>query len=136
MQTAPLALVACCLAFPAVLGAAEDVPMTAEAFESYATGKTLYYATGGSNYGAEQYLPGRRVLWAYLGQQCHRGLWYEEDGLICFVYEEKPDPQCWSFFEGATGLRAHFAGDPATAELVEVESSPDPLICAGPDVGA
>jgi hypothetical protein len=136
MQTARLALATCLLAFPAVLDAAEDEPMTAEAFENYSTGKTLFYATGGTAYGAEQYLPGRRVLWAFLGQQCHQGLWYEEAGQICFVYEEKPDPQCWTFYEGPNGLRAQFWGDPATAELIEVESSPDPLICAGPDVGA
>ncbi len=47
---------------------AADAPMTAAEFEAYATGKTLTYAVGGEVYGAEQYLPGRRVLWAFKGR--------------------------------------------------------------------
>lgn len=128
-----LALIVALFALPV---RAADAPMSAEAFEAYATGKTLTYATGGEVYGAEQYLPGRKVLWAFKGQECRRGFWYEDAGQVCFVYEHDPAPQCWRFFTGPGGLRAQFADDPEGAELAAVAESPDPLICAGPDVGA
>lgn len=112
-----------------------ETPMTATEFEAYATGKTLTYSVGGEVYGAEQYLPGRRVIWAFKGNTCADGVWYEEAGLICFAYENDPDPQCWNFFASADGLRAEFTGDPASSPLSEVAQSPIPLNCAGPDVG-
>lgn len=110
-------------------------PMSAAEFEAYATGKTLTYGLGGVVYGVEQYLPGRRVLWAFEGDICRDGYWYEADGEICFVYEDEPTPQCWIFTLSDTGLRARFTGDPDGADLSEVEQSATPLVCAGPDVG-
>ena len=116
--------------------AAGDKPMSAAEFDAYSQGKTLYYAVGGKPYGAEQYLPGHKVIWAFLGQACKRGTWYETNGQICFVYEDSTDgPQCWTFQTAAGGLRAHYMGDGAGSDLVEVQQSPEPLICPGPDVG-
>lgn len=114
---------------------AADAPMSASDFEAYSTGKTLTYALGGEVYGAEQYLPGRKVIWAFKGQECRRGWWYEKGSEVCFIYDDG-DPQCWTFQHGAGGLRAHFAGDPEGSELAAVSESNQPLICAGPDVGA
>ncbi len=112
-----------------------ETPMTAAEFDAYATGKTLTYSVDGQVYGAEQYLPGRRVIWAFKGNTCADGVWYEEAGLICFAYENDIDPQCWNFYSGTTGLRAEFIGDPDGSPLSEVDQSPLPLNCAGPDVG-
>ena len=42
-----------------------EEPLDGAEFEAFATGKTLSYAVGGIVYGAEQYLPGRRVIWAF-----------------------------------------------------------------------
>ncbi|SIO33272.1 hypothetical protein SAMN05444722_1486 [Rhodovulum sp. ES.010] len=115
---------------------AEPQPMSAEEFERYATGKTLYYATGGQPYGAEQYLGGRRVIWTFLDGECTEGVWYEAEGQICFRYEHEPEnPQCWSFYRSAAGLMARFENDPAATELVEVSQSREPLLCTGPEVG-
>lgn len=106
-----------------------------EAFERYATGKTLYYGSEGMVYGAEQYLPGRRVIWAFVGQPCKFGTWYPVGDEICFVYDTEPGAHCWTFFQSGSGLRAQFAGDPSGAGLVEVDQSAEPLACPGPDVG-
>lgn len=114
---------------------AADAPLTAQEFDTYATGKTLTYALGGEVYGAEQYLPGRRVLWAFKGEECRRGYWYELGGDVCFVYEQDGSPQCWRFIRGAGGLRAKFSSDPDGAELAAVQESKEPLTCAGPDLG-
>jgi hypothetical protein len=126
-----LALSLLCAA-PAI---AADAPLSADDFEAFATGKTLTYALGGEVYGAEQYLPGRRVLWAFKGEECRRGYWYDLGGEICFVYEHDGTPQCWRFTRDAGGLRAKFSGDPDGAELAAVQESKEPLTCAGPDLG-
>jgi hypothetical protein len=120
------------LAAPAVQAAER---MTAAEFDAYTRGKTFYYASDGMPYGAEEYLDNRRVRWSFLDGECQEGRWYAEDGLICFVYENHPDPQCWSFHRGAGGLVARFENDPAQTELYEVERSDAPLACKGPDVG-
>ena len=122
-----------CLA--TALPALADTPMSASDFEAYATGKTLTYAMGGEVYGAEQYLPGRRVVWAFKGEECRTGYWYEEAGQVCFVYQQDTTPQCWTFATGTDGVRAHFTADPAGAELAAVQESTAPLTCAGPDLG-
>ncbi|WP_149142874.1 hypothetical protein [Gemmobacter caeruleus] len=122
--------------FPLALAAQDEAPMDAAAFEAYATGKTLTYAEGGAIFGTEQYLPGRRVRWAFTGDICKIGHWYEADRLICFVYEDRDDPQCWQFWRDAGGLRARFQGDPQGTELSVVRESAGPLQCSGPDVGA
>jgi len=122
------------LALP--LGAETAIGLTARQFEDYTTGKVLTYGFAGAAYGIEQYLPGRKVVWAFVGGECRTGSWYEADKLICFVYDDRPDdPQCWSFFLRSTGLQAHFAGDPEDQGLIEVEQSSGPMPCAGPDLG-
>lgn len=110
-------------------------PMTAAEFEHYAQGKTLYYQSRGIPYGIERYMPGRRVLWAFLDEECKSGHWYEDAGQICFVYEDDPDPQCWLFFDTAEGLKAQFLGDSESDPLIGVEQSPEPMFCPGPEVG-
>ncbi len=109
--------------------------MTAEEFDAYATGKTLTYAVTGGVYGVEQYLPGRRVRWAFTEDICQDGYWYPQAGDICFVYENEPEAQCWQFFQTPTGLRAKFTGGPDGTELMELEQTDTPLACPGPDVG-
>ena len=145
--TAPLYLLLPALILAALPLAAEIAPgltapslnapsLTAQQFEDYTTGKVLTYGIAGAAYGIEQYLPGRKVVWAFVGAECRTGTWYEADQLICFVYDDRPDdPQCWSFYLGRGGLQAHFAGDPAGQGLTEVEQSSGPMPCAGPDLG-
>lgn len=117
--------------------AAAQTPMSAEAFEAYSTGKTLYFGKTGAPYGAEQYLSGRRVIWTFLDGECQEGHWFEQAGDICFVYDLRPDaPQCWTFYQRDTGLAAQYENDPSATPLIEVEQSDEPLQCPGPDVGA
>ncbi len=110
-------------------------PLTAAEFEAATVGRTLYYTSDGAAYGAEQYLAGRRVIWAFLGDDCRRGEWYEADNHICFVYEDTPEPQCWTFYPAPEGLTARFRGDPDGTPLVAVEESPEPMECLGPNPG-
>lgn len=131
----PSALMLAAAIATVALPALAETAMTADEFEAYATGKTLTYAYGDEIFGTEQYLAGRRVLWAFTGDECRKGSWYADGEQICFVYEDDGVPQCWVFFRDADGLRALYAGDPVGSELSEVEQSPEPLACPGPDVG-
>ncbi|OYX40466.1 MAG: hypothetical protein B7Z02_18275 [Rhodobacterales bacterium 32-67-9] len=133
MRHAVLAL-SVMLALP-VQSAEPGRPMTAAEFDAATVGRTLFYNSGGQSYGVEQYLPGRKVIWAFLGDDCRKGEWYEDQGFICFVYEDNPDPQCWSFFDNDEGLLARFKGDPFGLPLIAVEESPEPMECLGPNVG-
>lgn len=109
--------------------------MTATEFDTYTRGKTLYYGLSGTPYGAEVYHENQRVQWSFLDGHCKEGRWYAADGLICFVYEDNPEPQCWSFVKGPRGLVARFENDPMQTELYEADESDSPLMCLGPEVG-
>ena len=117
---------------PALIAA--DAPLSAEEFAAYATGKTLTYAHKGRIFGTEEYLPNRRVRWAFTGGECKIGHWYQEGSAICFVYEDPSDPQCWEFRQTSSGLTARYLGESGT-ELSEVQQSDRPLSCPGPDIG-
>ena len=111
-----------------------DTPLTGAEFEAYATGKTLSFAQSGEIWGSEQYLAGRKVIWAFTEDDCQYGIWFEDQGNICFVYDNDPVPQCWRFFHQASGLRAEFVDDPSNTILSEVRQTTEPLQCNGPEV--
>jgi len=114
---------------------AAQTPMTGDEFEAYSQGKTLFFRYDDDRYGAEEYLPGRRVRWSFLDGDCKNGEWYEDGQMICFVYEDNPDPQCWSVYEQGDGLMAMFENDPTQTTLFQVERTDEPMVCLGPDVG-
>jgi len=109
--------------------------MSAAEFEAYVEGRTLTYHDEGVAYGIEQYLPGRRVRWAYLDDECWEGYWYDDGPNICFVYEDSPEPKCWRFTRKDGRLSAVFMGASEGRELYEARNSTDPLMCLGPNVG-
>jgi hypothetical protein len=123
------------LALCTSLPAQADTALDAQAFEQLTLGRTFTYAENGTAYGAEEYLPGRRVRWSFLDGQCKAGFWWEEAGQICFAYEDNPEPQCWRFFMGEAGLVAHYTSSDDAAPLYEVGQSSDPLLCLGPETG-
>jgi hypothetical protein len=113
-----------------------EVPLTADEFDALTQGRTMTWAEFGQVYGVEQYLPGRRVRWTVLGDDCKTGHWYPEGRLICFQYEDDPAPDCWTITEGGAGLLARFAGSAPDSTPVVVEETSEPLACFGPEVGA
>ncbi len=117
------------------LSANAQQSMDAAEFDAYATGKTLYYADEGGRYGAEEYLPNHRVRWSFLDGQCKDGQWYQDGQMICFTYEDDPEPQCWSFYKRGGGVVALFENDPEQTTLFEVQQSDKPMMCLGPDIG-
>lgn len=126
------------LTAPMSAQSADDTPITGAEFDAYTLGKTLSYFEDGVGYGTEQYLGGQHVVWAFNGDQCIDGQWYEpQPGLICFEYDGATDgPQCWHFYISGNGLRAVFDAEIVPTELYEVQQSSEPLFCPGPEVGA
>ena len=112
-----------------------ETPMSGAEFEAYVNGRTLTYAENGVIYGIEEYLPNRRVRWAFTEDECRDGFWYEEDNQICFVYEGDIGLQCWRFTRSGSGLIARFMGAGDGREVYEAQQSKEPLRCLGPDVG-
>lgn len=113
---------------------AEDY-LSGEEFDAYTRGKTLFFGQNGTPYGAEVYLENRRVQWSFLDGQCKEGEWYQQNEMICFVYEDNPDPQCWTFQIGPGGLIARFENNPSATELYEAQDVGEEMLCLGPKVG-
>ncbi|MER5170588.1 hypothetical protein [Thioclava sp. GXIMD2076] len=113
-----------------------ETPLDAAGFEARTTGKTITYSAGGLPYGIEQYLPGRKVLWAFTQSECKTGTWAQEGDEICFDYQDENGKQCWHFFDTKDGLKAQFMGDGGASEpLISLQESETPLNCPGPDIG-
>jgi hypothetical protein len=128
-------IIALFLIFSATAAISAETPMSPSEFEAYSTGRTLTYAESGVIYGIEEYLPGRRVRWAFSQDECRDGYWYPDGQDVCFVYEDNPEPQCWSFTKSESGLIARFLGGDNGRELYEARQSEQPMQCLGPDVG-
>lgn len=127
--------VAVILSLIAAGGALAETPMGAEDFDAYTRGKTLFYGADGAAYGVERYLSDRRVIWSFLDGECQDGIWYEDSGQICFLYDNRNDPQCWTFYQGPSGLIARFENDPQATELYEAQDIGEDMLCYGPEVG-
>lgn len=109
--------------------------LTAEEFDRYTRGRTLFYGFAGEPYGVERYLPGQRVIWSFLDGKCLEGHWYQVADQICFVYQDNPAPECWQFTLDDGGLVARLQGDAIPTELYEGRDVGAEMICHGPEVG-
>ncbi len=126
------------LALPLVLlapSAAADTPLSASEFDALTRGKTLTYSSGGVDFGAEEYLDGRRVRWTFLDGECVDGAWYADRGMICFVYDGIAQDQCWTFQHGPGGIIAQFENNPESTPVYQTRETREPLLCLGPKVG-
>lgn len=119
-------------------GLAQAEPLdTAEKFDTYTQGKTLYFHLGNGRgiWSAERYLPNNRVQWIPRDGECLDGAWYVEAGLICFVYEGQPDPLCWDTWVEGNGLNALLKNRPTATRIWEIDPGDETLQCRGPKVG-
>ncbi len=116
--------------------AAERV-VTADEFDQMVSGRTLHFDRQGEAFGSEQYFEDKRVIWAFEGGQCQRGIWFESlAGDICFVYDGDPSPQCWSFIEMPDGaFHARSVGADPDEDLITRKMGYEDLECVLPDLG-
>ncbi|MBU2983483.1 hypothetical protein KO498_16880 [Lentibacter algarum] len=123
------------LALPTCLAAQER--MSGDAFDAFTRGQTFTYGYSEVPFGAEDYLPDRRVRWSLLDGDCKEGYWYDTpEKLICFVYEDRPDDaHCWAFYVEDGKLRATFESGEGFGTLYQIERKSEPLLCTGPKIG-
>ncbi|MEO0679926.1 MAG: hypothetical protein AAF192_05875 [Pseudomonadota bacterium] len=119
----------------AAAGAARaDTVVGPEAFEALTEGRVMIYTHQGEPFGAEQYLPDRRVLWQRDSGGCLQGVWFGEGDDICFDYEDLPGVAvCWSVrrtAEGEVVALRHGSGEPF--ELTLGQERKQPLECREP----
>ena len=118
-------------------GAACAEPLdTAEKFERYVGGKTLFFHLGdGAVYAAETYLRDRKVRWSLAEGECLEGEWWADAGKICFAYENNPSPQCWTVDATPDGLKAT-TDDPLDPFVIyEATDAEGEQLCLGPKIG-
>jgi hypothetical protein len=119
----------------AALPAFAETPLDAAGFDAATRGATITYDYGDGLFGTEEYLENRAVRWAFEGDLCIYGTWYQKDDQICFAYENDPTPACWLYFLENNRIRGVYMGDGGGWEIVESSRDGGPLPCAGPDVG-
>lgn len=130
-----MARLATTIAFFLGTSAVAETPMTGAEFDAYATGRTLSFGTiGNPDFGVEQYLPGRDVIWSPSPDICIEGVWFPRGNDICFLYENDPEAKCWQVFPTENGIRAEFTNRPGTTVIFESQDNPKPLTCPGPDL--
>jgi hypothetical protein len=124
------------LVLPLVLltGAATAQPMTPEAFEAYATGRTLDYSVDGAVLGSEAYFPDRSVRDADTGGPCRAGRWFPGGPAICFVYDGSTDLHCWLYWREGDKVLAKPVNAAHEDPAQTVTPAASPLACA-PEVG-
>jgi hypothetical protein len=120
------ALVLMCLAQAAF---AQDLPLSAEAFEKMVEGRTMDTHDSTGRYGVETFLPGRRAIWRD-ADRCLEGTWRPEGEMICFDYLGEPYPYCWTYHDRGGWLMAWLDGDRASAPIM-LYPSEDLVTCDG-----
>ncbi|MEM6438726.1 MAG: hypothetical protein AAF763_03375 [Pseudomonadota bacterium] len=112
------------------IGASAAERIGPAAFERLTEGRVLTFLSQGRPYGAEQYLPGRRVIWQGVSGVCLFGRWEGRGEDICFTYDDAPEQRtCWVVERDAEGLTAAIVGDPLGLRLRFGPERPQPLVC-------
>jgi hypothetical protein len=117
---------------------AED-PMTAAEFQAHVGQNTVSYLYSNGVRGTADYGPDRTLLWAFEGDSCFAGYWFDKEDQICFAFADGTLSACWHFYRQDDRLlgKATFlhSGSPLDLELVEVSHTDQSMSCPGPDVG-
>ncbi len=123
------------LSFAIAMPVQAETLLTSDQFQAFSENSTVYFDRQGEPYGAEQYLPRKRVIWTFLDGQCQTGVWFSEGDGICFLYDGQTSAQCWHFLETDAGKSARVIGDDPANDLVVSGQDQTPLKCPGPAVG-
>lgn len=109
--------------------------MTADEFDAATQGFTITYDYGGGIIGIEEYMADRTVRFAFEGDKCIYGIWYQKDDQICFDYDNSLEPVCWHYFLENGRIRGTYLGLGGGWDILESARDTGPLPCSGPDVG-
>ena len=80
-------------------------------------------------------------IWQDRDGNCLRGSWYAAGPQMCFVYDNDPEPDCWTMSRTDDGRvmieSTRLPDDPAVPPLVLelIRRTPLPIACTGPLLG-
>ena len=116
-----------------------ETPMTGAEFQAHVGTNTFSYEYSNGVRGIADYGPGRTLLWAFEGDSCVNGYWFDDGDELCFAFEDKTLSACWQFYKDGNLLRGHAtrlgSGDGADIDIFEVSHTDQPLTCPGADTG-
>lgn len=119
--------------------AGAETPMTGDEFQAHVGMNTVSYHYSNGVRGVADYGAGRTLLWAFEGDSCIPGQWFEDGDEICFAYEDGRLSACWQFFLDGDRLRGVAtrlgSGERPDLTIFEVSHTDQALGCPGPDVG-
>lgn len=118
---------------------AAETPMTGAEFAAHVGSRTVTYSYSNGAVGTADYGPGRTLRWAFEGESCFNGSWFDRGDELCFAFEDGSLSACWHFYRDGDRIwgRASYtrSGDHTVLDIHEVAQSDQPLACPGPDVG-
>jgi hypothetical protein len=128
-----------CLLATWPLTAAAERPLTGAEFQAHVGQNTISYLYSNAVRGVADYGPNRTLLWAFEGDDCIRGQWFEDGSDICFAFEDGTLSACWAFHLDGNRLKGVAtrlgSGALPDLEIVELAHTDQPLTCTGPGVG-
>lgn len=116
-----------------------EAPMTGAEFQAHVSQNTISYLYSNGVRGVADYGPDRTLRWAFEGDACINGYWFEDGDQLCFAFEDGTLSACWHFYRDGDRIRGtatrRSSGNTSEIDIFEVSHSDQPLTCPGPDVG-
>lgn len=112
--------------------------MSAEEFDSFSVGTTLYFYQNGRFYGSEQFFENRQSVWRAEDGSCVNGQWEEIEQGICFSYDGSAEMHCWQLTRdnGTIIIESLFPAEGRATTVLEVDGQDTiPIICTAPSLG-
>ncbi|MCF6305495.1 MAG: hypothetical protein L3J33_08995 [Rhodobacteraceae bacterium] len=112
--------------------------MSAEEFDSFSVGTTLYFYQNGRFYGSEQFFEDRQSVWRAQDGSCVNGKWDEVENGICFLYDGSDELHCWQLTreDGTIMIESMFPPIGQATTILEVDGQDTiPIICTAPSLG-
>ncbi|MEO0691361.1 MAG: hypothetical protein AAFY90_00620 [Pseudomonadota bacterium] len=106
--------------------------MTPDAFLDQAVGRTLTFSNfrSGNMIGVEQFLSRDLSVWAQEDGRCSYGHIEIRGPIMCFIYEDFPDPQnCWMPFQAGDELLVISTSSQQIQRVTAMTE--DPVVCEG-----
>lgn len=116
----------------AALPAPAQEQMTPDGFLDLAQGRTLTFTSilSGTEVGVEQFLRRDLSVWADRTGRCTYGRIEIRGPLLCFLYEDAPDPEnCWLPFMDEGRLLVMSQSTREVQRISDISS--DPVVCEG-----
>ncbi len=112
--------------------------LSADEFDNFSVGTTLYFYQNGRFYGSEQFFENRQSVWRAQDGSCVNGKWDEVQNGICFLYDGSDELHCWQLTRDndTIMIESMFPTKGQATTILEVDGQDTiPIICTAPSLG-